>query len=245
MKTWRADVIGRYAHPERGFTQGLIVSDGTIWESIGRYGNSALYRYPLGAARLGQHTALPEELFAEGICRAGKVIWQLTYRERVALRWDPHSLELVRQVPYDREGWGICVADGYIVTSDGSSELVRRDPQTLGARDVVHVRCAGRGVRGLNDLAWSAGVIWANVVGTNYLAGIDPESGEVTDIVNASPAAELYPGNPHTVMNGIAALPLGGDFLLTGKGWRWIRHVRLRPDRDRAACEQLFTGWFR
>ena len=154
-------------------------------------------------------------------------------------------MELVKQVPYDRDGWGICVADGYIVTSDGSSELVRRDPQTLGPRAVVHVRCAGRRVRGLNDLAWSAGVIWANVVGTHYLAGIDPESGEVTDVVNASPAGELYPGNPHAVMNGIAAMPSEGDFLLTGKGWRWIRRVRLRPDRDRAAYEQLFTGWLR
>jgi glutamine cyclotransferase len=245
LRTWRADVIGRYAHPGRGFTQGLIVSDGTIWESIGRYGNSALCRYPLGAARPEQHMILPEELFAEGICRAGDVIWQLTYHERVALRWDPHRLEVVQRVPYDREGWGICVADGYIVTSDGSSELVRRDPQTLGPQAVVHVRCAGRGVRGLNDLAWSAGVVWANVVGTNYLAGIDPESGEVTDIVNAGPAGELYPGNPHAIMNGIAAMAPEGDFLLTGKGWRWIRHVRLRPDRDQAASEQLFTGWFR
>ena len=76
-------------------------------------------------------------------------------------------------------------------------------------------------------------------------AGIDPESGEVTDVVNASPAGELYPGNPHAVMNGIAAMPSEGDFLLTGKGWRWIRRVRLRPDRDRAAYEQLFTGWLR
>jgi glutaminyl-peptide cyclotransferase len=245
LKTWRADVIGRYAHPGRGFTQGLIVSDGTIWESIGRYGASALYRYPLGAARLGEHAVLPEELFAEGICRAGNAIWQLTYRERIALRWDAHSLELVKQVPYDRDGWGICVTDGHIVTSDGSGELVRRDPQTLDPRAVVHVRCAGRRVRGLNDLAWSAGVIWANVVGTHYLAGIDPESGEVTDVVNASPAGELYPGYPHAVMNGIASMPSEGNFLLTGKGWRWIRHVRLRPDRDRAAYEQLFTGWLR
>ena len=242
MKTWRADVIGRYAHPGRGFTQGLIVSDGTIWESIGRYGTSALYRYPLGAARLGEHAALPEELFAEGICRAGNAIWQLTYRERIALRWDAHSLELVKQVPYDRDGWGICVADGHIVTSDGSSELVRRDPQTLGPRAVVHVRCAGRRVRGLNDLAWSAGVIWANVVGTHYLAGIDPESGEVTDVVNASPAGELYPGNPHAVMNGIAAMPSEGDFLLTGKGWRWIQQVRLKPAREGSARRGLLAG---
>jgi glutaminyl-peptide cyclotransferase len=136
----------------------------------------------------------------------------------------------------------MCAADGYIVTSDGSSELVRRDPQTLGPQVVVHVRCADRRVRGLNDLAWSAGTIWANVAGTHYVAGIDPESGEVTDIVNASPASELHPGDPQAIMNGIAAMPAGGDFLLTGKGWQWIRHVRLRPDRDPAAREHLLAG---
>jgi glutaminyl-peptide cyclotransferase len=188
---------------------------------------------------------LPAELFAEGICRAGDIIWQLTYQERVALRWDPRSLELVERVPYDRDGWGMCLSEGYIVTSNGSSKLIRRDPRTLGPQAAVRVRCAGRRVRGLNDLAWSAGVIWANVAGTHYLAGIDPESGEVTDIVNASPARELYPGDPDAIMNGIAAMPTEGDFLLTGKGWRWIRHVRLRPERDRAAPEYLFTGWFR
>ena len=97
---------------------------------------------------------------------------------------------------FNREGWGICAAEQYVVTSDGSSELVRRDPQTLTPQDVIHVRCRGRRVLGLNDLAWSAGTIWANVAGTHVLAGIDPDHGEVTDIVNAGPAAERHPWGP-------------------------------------------------
>ena len=75
---------------------------------------------------------------------------------------------------------------------------------------MIHVRCAGRRVLGLNDLAWSAGTIWANVAGTHYLAGIDPDSGEVTDIVNARAAAERHLGQPQAIMNGIAALPAAG-----------------------------------
>lgn len=37
-------------------------------------------------------------------------------------------------------------------------------------------------------------------------------------------------------MNGIAALPAAGEFLLTGKSWRHIRHVQLtaRYHRDPA-----------
>ena len=185
---------------------------------------------------------MPAEYFAEGICRVGDVIWQLTWRERTALKWDAATLELIDRVPYNREGWGMCAADGYVVTSDGSSELVRRDPQALGAQAVLHVRCAGARVQGLNDLAWSAGTLWANVAGTHYLAGVDPDSGEVTDIVNARPARERHVGDPQAIMNGIAALPAECEFLLTGKGWRSIRHVRLRPSRDQAAREHLLVG---
>jgi glutamine cyclotransferase len=107
---------------------------------------------------------------------------------------------------------------------------------------VIHVRCAGQLVLGLNDLAWSAGTIWANVAGTHYLAGIDPDSGEVTDIVNARAAAERHPGDPQAIMNGIAALPAPREFLLTGKGWRSIRHVRLKPAREGASRRRLLAG---
>ena len=201
-----------------------------MWESTGRYGESALCRYQLGG-QIGQRALLPAELFGEGICRVGESIWQLTWRERVALRWDTHTLELTDRVSFNREGWGICAADQYVVTSDGSSELVRRDPRTLDPQAVLHVRCAGERVQGLNDLAWSAGTIWANVAGTHYLAGIDPDSGQVTDVVNAGKAHERHIGDAQAIMNGIAALPAQGEFLLTGKGWRSIRHVRLTLDR--------------
>jgi glutaminyl-peptide cyclotransferase len=242
LRTWRAEVIRRVAHPGRGFTQGLISDDGMVCESTGRYGVSALCRYPLGADQAVQRAEVPAEFFAEGICRVGDVIWQLTWRERTALKWDAATLELIGRVTYNREGWGMCAAGDYVVTSDGSSELVRRDPQTLGAQAVLHVRCAGARVQGLNDLAWSAGAVWANVAGTYYLAGIDPDSGQVTDVVNARAARERHVGDPQAIMNGIAALPAEGEFLLTGKGWRSIRHVRLKLAREKAALERVLGG---
>ena len=258
MRSWRAEVVRRLPHPGQGFTQGLITDGATVWESTGLYGQSELCRYPLGTARAEQCAALPAELFGEGICRSGDVIWQLTWRERVALRWDASALELAGRVPYNREGWGICAVGDAVVTSDGTSELVWRDPQTLAPRQVIHVRCAGRRVLGLNDLAWApssatgssapGGTIWANVAGTHYLAGIDPASGDVTDIVNARPAAERH-ADPQAVMNGIAALPAAsgvsgtGEFLLTGKGWQWIWRVRLKPAREGAALRGLLAGF--
>ena len=239
----RVRVLRVLRHPGRGFTQGLIADGGVVWESVGRYGASALRRYPLGAAEPDGQAALPGEFFAEGICRVGDVIWQLTWRERTALRWDAVTLEPRERTWFNRDGWGMCAAGGgEVVTSDGTSELVRRDPRTLAPRAVVHVRCQGKRVRWLNDLAYADGLVWANVAGTAFLAGIDLAAGEVTDIVDARAAAERHWRDPQAIMNGIAALAQPGEFLLTGKGWRSIRQVRLVPDRDRGHRERLLRG---
>jgi glutamine cyclotransferase len=107
---------------------------------------------------------------------------------------------------------------------------------------VVHVRCAGHRIRWLNDLAWSAGLVWANVAGTTYLVGVDLETGEVTDIVDAHAAAERHMRDPQAIMNGIAALPAPNEFMLTGKTWRRVRHVRLVHDRNRGHLTHLLRG---
>jgi glutamine cyclotransferase len=118
---------------------------------------------------------------------------------------------------------------------------VRRDPVTLAPRKVVHVRCGESRVRWLNDLTWAGGLVWANVFGTTCLAGIDVDTGAVTDVVDARAAGERH-AHPQMVMNGIAALGQPGEFLLTGKGWRSIRHVRLIPDRNRGQVDRLLAG---
>jgi glutaminyl-peptide cyclotransferase len=242
MRFHRLKVLRRLPHPGQGFTQGLILAGGTVWESSGLYGQSSLRRYRLGAGRWEACAPLPPELFAEGICRAGEAIWQLTWQERTALRWHPDTLALLGTVPYNREGWGICNAGDHILTSDGSSELVRRDPRTLEPLGIIRVRCEGERVGGLNDLEWAGGRVWANILARPYLAGIDPGSGEVVDIVHAhlgGPGGEHHWGDPQAVLNGIAAMAGAGEFLLTGKGWRFLHHVRLVPGRHRQRAARL------
>ncbi len=257
MRFFRVKVVRTLPHPGRGFTQGLIAEGETVWESGGQYGMSVLRRYKLGATEAAAEAGLPPEFFAEGICRVGGSIVQLTWRERVALRWDAASLAVAEKVEFNRQGWGICAVPvdkavthrdsavdnpvDELVTSDGSSELVRRDPVTLAPREVVHVRCGESRVRWLNDLTWADGLVWANVFGTTCLAGIDLETGAVTDVVDARAAGERHV-DPQQVMNGIAALGQPGEFLLTGKGWRSIRHVRLIPDRNRGQVDRLLEG---
>jgi len=267
VRTYGVRVIRRVPHPGRGFTQGLLSEGGTVWESVGMYGQSELRRYALpdgkssrrsgipvgGSGALDARVRLAPEFFAEGICRVGDSIWQLTWKELVAFRWDAASLKLRDKVRFNREGWGICavVAPGpsgepttsEIVTSSGTGELVRRDPDTLEQREIVHVRCQGTRVQWLNDLTWAGGLVWANVAGTDCLAGIDLASGEVTDMVDAAAAAELHRRDPQAIMNGIAATANPGEFLLTGKTWRSIRQVRLVPGRGRGHVGRVIRGW--
>jgi glutaminyl-peptide cyclotransferase len=247
MRFFRVKVVRTLPHPGRGFTQGLMAEGETVWESGGQYGMSVLRRYKLGAAEVAAEAGLPAELFAEGICRVGGSIVQLTWRERVALRWDVATLAVEEKISFNREGWGICAVPvdknpaGEVVTSDGSSELVRRDPETLEPRAVVHVRCAGNRVRWLNDLAWAGGLIWANVLGTTSVVSIDLATGEVVDLVDARAAGERH-SHPQMLMNGITPFGQQGEFLLTGKGWRSIRHVRLVADRDRGQLDRILAG---
>ncbi len=267
VRTYGVRVVRRVAHPGRGFTQGLLSEGGTVWESVGNYRQSELRRYALPDAKSGGRSGtqadprgpldarvkLGPEFFAEGICRVGDSIWQLTWKELVAFRWDAASLTLRDKVRFNREGWGMCavVVPGpagelitpEVVTSNGTSELVRRDPDTLELRDIVHVRCQGARVQWLNDLTWAGGLVWANVAGTDCLAGIDLASGEVTDIVDAGAAAERHGRDPQAIMNGIAATATPGEFLLTGKTWRSIRQVRLVPRRGRGHVDRLLRGW--
>jgi glutamine cyclotransferase len=267
LRTYGVRVVRRVAHPGRGFTQGLLSEGGIVWESVGIYRQSELRRYELANGKSGGRSAtsrdrsgtmdarvkLAPEFFAEGICRVGDSIWQLTWKELVALRWDAVSLTLRDKVRFNREGWGMCavVAPGptselttrEVVTSNGTGELVRRDPDTLEQREIVHVRCQGAPVRWLNDLTWAEGLVWANVAGTDCLAGIDLASGEVTDIVDAGAAAERHGRDPEAIMNGIAATATPGEFLLTGKTWRSIRVVRLVPGRGRGHVARLLRGW--
>ncbi len=231
------------------------------------YGRSELRRYALEDGRPdGQsgtattpggtpdaRAKLPPEFFAEGICRVGDSIWQLTWKELVALRWDSASLTLRDKVRFNREGWGMCavVALGpagelitpEVVTSNGTGELVRRDPETLELREIVQVRCQGARVQRLNDLTWAGGLVWANIAGTDCIAGIDLAAAEVTDIVDAGAAAERHGRDPQAIMNGIAATSTPGEFLLTGKTWRSIRQVSLVPGRGRGHVKRLLRGW--
>jgi glutamine cyclotransferase len=98
-------IVRRFPHDADAFTQGLLWDGADIIESTGWYGRSDIRRVRLHDNHtVVRHPLLPTQ-FGEGIVACGDAVWQLTWRERVAIRRDLAKLHVTAEVPYDAEGW--------------------------------------------------------------------------------------------------------------------------------------------
>lgn len=225
----RVEVVRTLPHDRDAFTQGLVVADGVLYESVGQYGQSRVRRIDLASGAVRTEAWLPGDLFGEGLTRVGDRLVQLTWREGRALLWSLPDLRPVGQLTYQGEGWGLAWDGERLVMSDGSDRLTFRDPATLAPLGHVTVTLEGRPVAGLNALEWAEGAVWANVWGRDEVIRIDPESGRVTAVVDASgllPTSELEGVD---VLNGIAFDSRTGRFWLTGKLWPRLFEVVFVP----------------
>lgn len=224
------EVISTAPHDTDAFTQGLEVDGDTVVESTGLYGSSDIRRVDPITGEVLASTPLDDELFAEGLTRVGDRWLQLTWQEQVVLVWDDELREVDR-IDLPGQGWGLCLDGDRLVHSDGSATLHLRDPDDLRELGAVTVMLDGAPMSQLNELECVDGTVWANVWHTTTILGIDPDTGEVTDVVDASSLAEQVEvgdaGND--VLNGIAHDPATGRFWLTGKHWPTMFEVELVP----------------
>jgi glutamine cyclotransferase len=216
----RVKVLETLPHDPQAFTQGLEMAGDTLYEGTGISGRSSVRAGHPGKEPTVR-AALPAPLFGEGITVLGRTLWQLTWRDRIAIERDAKTLAELRRVPYPDDGWGVCLqrVPHRLVTSDGSSRLTFRDPGTLAKTGEVTVTEEGRPVTDLNELECVGAAVYANVLFTNRIVRIDPATGAVTASIDASGLLrddELVPGS---TLNGIAAVPGTDQFLITGKFW--------------------------
>jgi glutamine cyclotransferase len=225
----RPQVLAELPHDPEAFTQGLELGpDGALYEGTGLEGRSQLRELDPATGAVRRAVPLPGELFGEGITVVGDRIWQLTWRDGVALEWDRAGFTLLRQVPIDGEGWGLCRDGDRLVRSDGSDRLRFHDPVTFAEAGSLAVTLDGEPVTKLNELECVDGQVWANVWQTDRIVQIDPADGRVTAVVDASGLLEARRRAGTDVLNGIAAV--GGDeFLVTGKLWPATFRVRFVP----------------
>ncbi|WKD58077.1 Glutamine cyclotransferase [Corynebacterium capitovis DSM 44611] len=225
-----AVVKDRHPADTGSFTQGLeMAEDGTLYVGTGWVGQSRVYRRTVDGEMLSSRD-LDASFFGEGITRAGSSLWQLTWRDGVAIQRDADSLEETARVPLSGEGWGACSRGDEVVVSDGSNELRRMDPETLTERSRFEVTRAGQPVTGLNELECVHDDIYANIFLTTDIVRIDATTGVVTAVIDASGVPNNAAPDPNNVLNGIAKIPGTDEFFLTGKRWPDLYTVTFEPE---------------
>lgn len=222
------DVLARLPHDPDSYTQGLEMRSGRLYESTGLTGRSTIQVGELG--RSPEHRVeLPSDYFAEGITLVGKSLWQLTWRNQVAIRRDANSLSERQRVPYTGEGWGLCyqAPRARLVMSDGTSRLSFRDPETFALLGSVTVHANGLPVHSINELECVGNQVYANLLGSDLIACILPETGETVAYIDASSLLSPQERRSSGQLNGIAAEPGTSNLLLTGKNWPAIFRVKI------------------
>src|SRR5690606_19118721 len=86
----------------------------------------------LETGRVLQQVSLSPRHFGEGITVWNDEVYQLTWRERIALVYDLETLRPTgRTFRYTGEGWGLTHDGRHLIMSDGTSVLRFLDPDTF------------------------------------------------------------------------------------------------------------------
>jgi len=224
-----AQVLTAYPHDPQAFTQGLLLHDGKLYESAGRYGVSSLREVDRTTGRVLRSVPIANKYFAEGLALVGERLIQLTWQEHVAFEYDRATFSPLRQFAYTTEGWGICYDGRRLVMSDGSDTLYFRDPATFAVTGQVGVTLNGQRRTALNELECVGAEVFANIWLTDTIVRIDPRTGAVTAVINASGLLTPAERASADVLNGIAYDTSRGTFLITGKLWPKLFEVRFVP----------------
>ncbi len=222
-------MVATYPHDRAAFTQGLEYHDGVLYESSGGFGESWI-----GTSRLDDPAPIkrvrnPDEHFAEGMTVVGDRVWQITWRNNVAVLRDRATLAPIREERYDGEGWGLCSSGNRLVMSNGTASLTLRDPLSFKEIGTLQVTRSGAPVENLNELECVGSTVWANVWQTDELVRIDLATGNVTGVLHVGMLPGLVPADfEGGRLNGVAALPGTEDLLITGKNWPHLYRIRLK-----------------
>lgn len=222
------EVLARYPHDPKAYTQGLFVADGALFESTGRHGTSSVRIVDLATGEVQRKTDLASEFFGEGIAPYKGLVVMLTWKERTALVYDRKRLTEQYRYTYEGEGWGLTFDGERFWMSDGTHELRVIDPNGFKELRRVAVKDGTERIAKLNELEWIDGELWANVWQRDRIARIDPATGNVKAWVDLKGILGDHRVKDATdeVLNGIAWDSEKKKLYVTGKHWPWLYEIR-------------------
>ena len=222
-------IIKTFSHDKSAFTEGLMFSNGSLYESTGRLGDSSVRRVDLESGKVLQEYLLPGQDFGEGLSVVNDSLVQLTWLSKVGFVYDKDTLGLLGNFSYSTEGWGLTYNGNELVMSDGTSKLTFLDPNTFQKVDEVSVHDGNRSISNINELEYIKGDIYANIWMTQKIAIINPQTGAVKGWINLT---GIYQTNvTDDVLNGIAYDSDNGRLFVTGKDWPNLYQIQITPEK--------------
>lgn len=230
------EVLDRIEREERAFTQGFEFFNGKILESTGGYDASTKL---ILLQKDGSHRILSEavqaDTFGEGLTVLSGQIFQATWLDGRLFVFETDGTHL-RTMDLPFEGWGLTNDGKNLFLTDGTSTMGILDPSDLSVIRKVSIRLGERLLPRVNELEWVNGKIYGNVLLSDKIVRIEPSTGCIDGIIDASvlrnhlPAEELayLATDENFVLNGIAYDHETSEMYLTGKNWKYVFKVMLK-----------------
>ncbi len=233
-------IISTRPHDPKAWTEGLLLQDGYLYESVGETARSSVRKVDPMTGEVVQQFAMGKDDYAEGIAIVGDRLLQMTYKQEIVYQYDWKTLEkLPTTLSYKGEGWGLTYDGDALWMSNGEPALFKRDPKTfdilaripvtLQGLAVNTITARGRSLGGINELEVVGDTIYANVWPTSFILRIDKSTGIVTGLIDGStllPADAPIQADAREYLNGIAYDAEADTFLITGKYWPYTFEVK-------------------
>ena len=132
------ETVGTIPHDPAAWTEGLLIDpSGRLFESTGIVGETSVRELDRATGDVLRSVAPPDDVYGEGLAIAGDHLLQLTWRDGVALAWDPETFQSVGTVDVTAAGEPVvklneleCV-DGQVWSNVWETPyIVRIDPAT-------------------------------------------------------------------------------------------------------------------
>ncbi|MEO9482223.1 MAG: glutaminyl-peptide cyclotransferase [Ekhidna sp.] len=217
-----------FPHSTEDYTQGLLVKDGSLYESTGQRGESTFKKKNLTTGETEKVVNLSSDLFGEGLALLDNEFYQLTWTSGQGFVYND-QMEQIRTFNYQVQGWGLTTLNEELVLTDETEKLYFLDPSSFTIRKKIEVYDNEGKVDALNELEVIDGLLYANVYLKDYIVVIDPETGEVLRKIDCSGLLTDDEAKNADVLNGIAYDQKSGAIFITGKWWPKLFEVTFQP----------------
>ncbi len=230
------DIVKTYPHDPKAFTQGLVVYNNFFYEGTGGRQSdnfhSTLRKVEIETGKVLQNIPIDGKYFGEGITIFNDKIFQITWQEQKAFVYDVNDFKVMKEFSYFGEGWGITHDATNLIMSDGTQVLRFINPDNFQVvKTLVVTDEKNKPIEEINELEYVKGEIWANIWQEGWIARIDPASGKLIGRIDLEDLAnqQMDEDRNADVLNGIAYDEAADRLFITGKKWRKVFEIKVKP----------------